>query len=95
MSFDLPGLEEKDLDISIASGLLTVKAERKYESEDRKGSFGMSERSYGLIQRTVSLPPGIDADAAAARYRNGVLTITLPRTALPAPEVKRITVRKA
>ena len=95
VAFDLPGLEEKDLDISIASGLLTVKAERRNEKEDRTGSFKMSERSYGLIQRTVSLPPGVDTDAAAARYRNGVLTVTLPRTALPPPEVKRISVHKA
>jgi len=95
VSFDLPGLEEKDIDISIASGLLTVKAERKNDKEEREAGFSMFERSYGLIRRTVSLPPGVDADAASARYRNGVLTVTLPRRALPAPEVKRISVRKA
>lgn len=93
VAIELPGFDEKDLDVSVAGGLLTVKAERKSETGDRRTGF--SERSYGLIRRTMSLPPDVNADAAAARYHNGVLTVSLPKTALPGREVKRITVRAA
>ena len=95
VSFDLPGLDEKDLSVTVANGLLTVKAERKSESENKRTGVHVSERHYGLIQRTVSLPPGTDADNATAKYQNGVLTITLPKVGLPDHEVKRINVRKS
>ncbi|MEI7606841.1 MAG: Hsp20/alpha crystallin family protein [Rhodospirillaceae bacterium] len=94
VAFDLPGLDEKDLSVSVANGLLTVKGERKSESDNKRTGFHVSERHYGMIQRTVSLPPGTDADNATARYQNGVLTISLPKIALAEQEVKRINVHR-
>jgi HSP20 family protein len=91
VSFELPGLEEKDMEVSIAGGLLTVKAEKKTERETGRT---LSERRYGMVQRTLSLPPGVDADQAEARYRNGVLTVVLPKVTKPAQEVRRITVNR-
>lgn len=94
VSFDLPGMNDKDLSVSVANGLLTVRAERKSESETKRTGVHVSERHYGLIHRTVSLPPGTDPDNATAKYHNGVLTISLPKTAIPEQEVKRISVGK-
>ncbi|MEI7608074.1 MAG: Hsp20/alpha crystallin family protein [Rhodospirillaceae bacterium] len=95
VSFDLPGLNDKDLSVSVANGLLTVKAERKSENENKSAGIHVSERHYGLIQRTVPLPPGTDADNATASYKNGVLTVSVPKVSLPEQEVKRISVRKS
>lgn len=94
LSFELPGLNEKDLEVSVSSGLLTVKAEKKSEPAQGLFSRHVTERSYGLIQRTMSLPPGVDADQAAARYHNGVLTVTVPKLAQPESGPTRIPVRK-
>ncbi|MBI1320951.1 MAG: Hsp20 family protein [Candidatus Hydrogenedens sp.] len=95
VSVELPGLEEKDVEVSVSSGLLTVKAEKKSEKEDKKAGWHLSERSYGLVQRAISLPAGADTDHAAAKFRNGVLTVTIPKTATAAGEVKKIAVRQA
>jgi HSP20 family protein len=90
LTFELPGFEEKDLELTISSGLLTVTAEKNSES----GPAERKHQSYGLIRRTLSLPAGADPDHAAASYRHGVLTVTMPKLARLEAGARRIAVNK-
>jgi HSP20 family protein len=78
---DLPGIDQKDIDISFASGVLTIKGEKKGERESERGKVYRKETWEGSFQRTVALPASVDADKIEASYRDGVLTIDLPKTA--------------
>ena len=78
---ELPGLDEKDIEVSVTGNMLTLSGEKKEEHEEEKGSYRQSERSYGYFERCVPLPKGIDADKAMAKFKNGVLKITLPKKA--------------
>lgn len=86
VSAELPGLDEKDVELLIADGVLTLKGEKRAESTDT--GRGYSERSYGRFERSIALPVPVEEDRAAATFRNGVLTVTLPRAA-EAPERRR------
>ena len=77
---EIPGLEPGDLDVSVTDGRLTVKGEKKLEREEKRGDFRLAERSYGSFSRTVDLPAAVEAEKGEARHRQGVLTITLPKT---------------
>ncbi len=90
---ELPGLDEKDVDIQIEEGVLTIRGEKKAEVEDKER--GYSERSYGRFERRIGLPRGIDRDKASATFRNGVLTVTLPRTEAANENVRRIPIHGA
>jgi HSP20 family protein len=81
---ELPGMEIKDMDISLTDGLLTIKGEKKKEKEDKQEHYHRVERVYGSFSRSFSLPAEVRADAIDAKYRDGVLTVTLPK----AEEVK-------
>lgn len=87
---ELPGLEEKDVELFVEDGVLTLRGEKKAEVEDR--DRGYSERSYGRFERRIGLPRGIEADKAGATFRNGLLTVTLPRSAAANENVRRIPV---
>lgn len=87
---ELPGLDEKDVDISLEEGVLTLRGEKKSEVEDKER--GYSERSYGRFERRIGMPTGIDGDRASARFKNGVLTVTLPKTEAANENVRRIPV---
>lgn len=76
---EAPGLEEKDLSVSVLSGKLVVRGEKHYEREDRQARYHLFESAYGAFERRFPLPCEVDADRAQARYRRGVLTIRLPR----------------
>ncbi|TVQ28773.1 MAG: Hsp20/alpha crystallin family protein [Spirochaetaceae bacterium] len=75
---DLPGVDKKDLDISVANNVLTIKGEKR-ESTESKGKVYRKETWSGSFQRTISLPRGVDAGKIDARMRDGVLTVTLPK----------------
>lgn len=91
---DLPGLEEKDIEVSLSGdSLLTIKGERKAESQGRLLGYRISERTFGSFSRSIELPAGIDADAVSASFRNGVLTITIPKKQEAVKEAKRIAVK--
>ena len=81
---DLPGVEEKDVDVVIADDLLTIKGEKKTEKEERKKDYHLVERSYGSFSRSLRLPFAADPGKAKATFKNGVLSITLPKP----PEAK-------
>jgi HSP20 family protein len=85
---ELPGLDEKDVEISVEEGALTLRGEKRSEVEDK--DRGYSERSYGRFERRIGLPKGIDRDQASASFRNGVLTVTLPKTEAANEDVRRI-----
>lgn len=90
---ELPGMEEKDIEISLTNGNLVIKGEKKEESEEKDKDYYLSERHYGSFERIFNLPKGVDVDKIDARFRNGVLTITLPkRPEAIAPE-RRIPVK--
>jgi HSP20 family protein len=85
---ELPGLEEKDVEISLEEGMLTLSGEKRSEIDDK--DRGYSERSYGRFKRRIGLPQGIDRERASATFRNGVLTVTLPRSEAANENVRRI-----
>ena len=95
VSVELPGLEMKDLEVSVSNDLLTVKGEKKIERQDEKKGYYLSERSYGSIYRTIPLPPGADGRKAEASFKNGVLTIRLPHSPEAQANVQRIEVKSS
>jgi HSP20 family protein len=77
---DLPGLEEKNIDVTVQDGSLTIRGERKQETEEKKEDYYYSERRYGLFARTLPLPAGVEADKVKATFKNGVLEVHLPKS---------------
>lgn len=91
---DLPGMDPKDVDISIAGNTLTIKGERKTEKKEEKGDYFFCETSYGSFERTLTLPEGVNTDKVHASYRNGVLEITMPAKAAAMPKKVTVEVEK-
>ena len=92
---ELPGLEEKDVEVTFVDGVLTVSGEKKAEKEekDTNKNYRLFERSHGSFSRSLQLPGGIDADAITASISHGVLKVTVPK---PAPaEAKKVTIKSA
>lgn len=93
ITVELPGLEEKDLQVNVADNILTITGEKKAEKEEKNKNYRLYERSYGSFSRSIELPAGIDADAIKASLSNGVLKVTVPK---PAPaQVKKVEVKAA
>ena len=76
---ELPGLSEQDVELTLENDVLCLRGERKAESEDK--DRGYSERYYGRFERRIALPAGVDEEKVSARFDNGVLTVTLPKSA--------------
>jgi HSP20 family protein len=77
---ELPGVSEKDVDIRLEDDVLVIRAEKKFERKDEKENYHFIERSYGTFQRALRLPGPIDPDQVQARFENGVLTVTVPKS---------------
>jgi HSP20 family protein len=77
---EVPGMDPKDIDISLSNGVLTIKGEKKQEREEKEGDYHFSERSFGAFTRAVQLPTEVQSDKIEASYKNGVLKITLPKS---------------
>ena len=92
---ELPGMEMKDIEVTVNDDMLTVKGEKKIERQEEKKGYYLSERSYGAIYRTIPLPPGVDGEKAQASFKNGVLTIKLPQTPEAQAKVRKIAVKEA
>ena len=97
ISADLPGLTEKDIDVSLADGVLTIKGERKTETEtdEKDKHYHRVERSYGAFERAMSLPSDVDESKIAADFKNGVLELTLPKKPEAKKKAKKIQVKAA
>jgi len=87
---ELPGLEEKDIDLLVDDDVLTIRGEKRAETEDKDRRF--SERYYGRFERVIPLPFEVEDDKAEASFKNGVLTITLPKSPKAQEKAKRIAI---
>lgn len=76
---DLPGLDEKDVQVTLDDDILTIRGVRKDEREEKKRNYHLAERSYGEFQRAIPLPGGLDTEHVKAAFKKGVLTVTLPK----------------
>jgi len=92
ISVELPGLDEKDIEVSLSRDTLTISGEKRQEKEDKGKNYYRMERSYGSFRRTVALPCEVNAEQVEATFKNGVLTIILPKI-IEAGECKRIEVK--
>jgi HSP20 family protein len=92
---ELPGMDEKDIDLTVTDDVLTVRGEKKSESERKDKGYFVSERKFGAFHRSIPLPVGVDTDKIDAKFKKGVLTVTLPKTAEAQEKVKKIQVRAA
>ena len=77
---ELPGLDEKDVSVTLSDDVLTIKGEKKAAREEKKKDYYLSERSYGTMERSFRLPEGVDADKITAEFKKGVLSIALPKS---------------
>ena len=87
---ELPGMDEKDIEILVDDNVLTIRGEKKSETEDKDRHF--NERYYGRFERSIALPYEVEEDKAEATFRNGVLTVTLPKSAKAQEKAKRIAI---
>jgi HSP20 family protein len=88
---ELPGLEEKDVNVELANGVLSISGEKKSETEDRERRF--SERYYGRFERRIPVDD-VENDKVAASFKNGVLTVTLPKSPAAQEKVRRIAINR-
>jgi len=92
---DLPDVKVEDIDIRVENGTLTLRGQRKFEKDEKTKGFHRIERSFGEFTRSFTLPPGVEADKVAADYKNGVLTITLPKKEAAKPRQVKVAVQQA
>jgi len=90
---DLPEVDMKDIHVDIEDGTLSLKGERKFESEEKAKGYHRIERSYGSFARYFSLPDTVEPDKVKADYKNGVLTVTLPKKEIAKPRSIKVEVR--
>jgi HSP20 family protein len=92
---DLPDVNEKDIDVRVENNLLTIRGERKFEKSVSEENFLRVERTYGAFSRSFSLPNTVNAETIGAEYKNGVLTVTLPKREESKPRQVKVTVTSA
>lgn len=93
LTAELAGVDQKDVDISVADGVLTIKGEKKDEREEKDSRCFVTERSYGSFTRSINLGDSVDADKIDATYKNGVLTVKLPKVPEQVVEPKKIKIK--
>ncbi len=86
LTVELPGLEEKDVNVAVGDGILTVSGEKTFESESKDKNYHFVERGYGSFSRSVELPAGVKADDIKATMSKGVLKVEIPTPVKPAPK---------
>ena len=92
---ELPGLDAKDVELSVSDGRLILKGEKRREKEEKEKNYYFSERAYGSFQRVFELPASVEHDKITADFSKGVLTITLPKTAEAQQQAKKIEIKSA
>jgi HSP20 family protein len=90
---ELPGMDESTIDVKFSDGTLTIKGEKRDEKEEKKKGYYLSERRYGAFQRSFGVPDGVDADKIEANFKNGVLTVMLPKTPQAQKSEKKIAIK--
>ena len=94
LTAELPGLEEKDFQLEVHGNVLTLSGEKRSGQEEERKGWRWSERSYGSFQRSVQLPVEVASDKASASFRNGVLTVTIPKKEVAKPRAIKVTVHQ-
>jgi HSP20 family protein len=94
VTIELPGLTDKEIDLSISENSLTVKGEKKEEREENTSGYYRMERLYGSFYRSIPLPCSIDRDKVQATFKQGVLSISMPKTRQALQETRKITINK-
>jgi HSP20 family protein len=92
LKIEVPGIDEKDLDIRVENNTLTVHGERKFEKEEKEENFRRVERQYGSFTRSFTLPQTVDSESVSANYDKGVLKISLPKKAEAKPKQIKVNV---
>lgn len=92
---ELPGMDEKDVDITLANGVLTIRGEKKRDEEEKGKDWYRSERSFGAFRRSLPIPVDVDEGKIEARFKNGILFIELPKTEEAQSKIKHIPVKAA
>lgn len=92
LHFEVPGINEKDLDIRLENNTLTVRGERKFENEQKEENFRRVERRYGSFTRSFTLPNTVDAEKVSADYNNGILTVQLLKRAEAKPKQIKVSI---
>lgn len=93
LHIDAPGLDRKDLDISVAGNLITIKGERKAEERKKEKGYFYSERRYGSFQRSLELPTEVDSEKVLANYKDGVLEVIVPKSERSKPKQIKVDVK--
>ena len=91
---ELPGMDEKDISVTLNNGFLTLKGEKKSEREEKNDEYHLTERSYGRFQRSFQVADTVDADKVKAEFQKGILTVTLPKRPEAMKTEKRIPIGK-
>ena len=95
LKIEVPGIDEKDIDIQLENNTLTVHGERKIEKDEKEENYRRVERQYGSFTRTFTLPPTVDGEKVSANYDKGVLKITLPKKAEAKPKQIKVNIGSA
>ncbi|MBW8271148.1 Hsp20/alpha crystallin family protein [Caldovatus aquaticus] len=91
---ELPGMDARDVELTLSDDMLTLRGEKKEEREEKTANYYLSERRFGSFQRSFPLPQGVDRDKIEAKFEKGVLTITLPKTPEAAARQKKIEIKQ-
>ena len=94
LAAELPGMEEKDVELLVQDDVLTIRGEKKLEKEDKRKDYHVVERQYGSFQRAFSLPEIVDREKIAAKFDKGVLRVTLPKSAKAKESTRKISIAK-
>lgn len=92
---ELPGMDEKNIEVKLANGGLTIKGEKQEEKEEKKKDYYLHERHFGSFERCFAVPEGVDTDKIEANFKKGVLTVTLPKKPEAIKPEKKIEVKAA
>lgn len=93
VSAELPGLEQKDVELNLRDNALTLSGEKRQETSESNGGRSYTERTFGRFERVIPLPQEIDADNVAATFKNGVLKVTLPKNPKAQDKTRRIEIK--
>lgn len=95
LSLDVPGMDEKDIEVKLSDGILTIRGEKSEETSEEKGDYRLSERRHGAFLRSFTLPESVDADRVTATYDKGVLRLVMPKTEEAKKKQRKIEVKAA
>jgi HSP20 family protein len=92
---DLPGMDEKNIEVKLSNGDLRIKGEKQEETEEKEKDYYLHERRFGSFERSFRIPEGVDTDKIQASFKKGVLTVMLPKTAQAQKAEKKIAIKSA